>query len=740
MVAMRAMAQAWQDPLLRAHDGRDGASAAEPEPGEDAGDIEILLSPSSRPPGRVEVEGQKVIPGRRLEAVREQVSYGDRGSIRLTACGGKGGDGGRGGGGEAGGKGHDGSDATQWSAGGDGGPGGDGGSGGDGTSGAGGGAGGRITVHVENRDTDLLMLVRRHVEGGAGGKPGANGAGGEGGPGGDGGRAYTWTTSSVEYHSDAQGRRQPRTVYHQHRSPGGSDGRRGRRGRDGTALLTPGSSGTDGQYRILVNDGGHVAQYVERYEVDITGYQLELEDHFAEPTSRVVVSRVRVKNSGGMPTPVAFPPVVQLAPGPWVTPDPEVLKLDRAVDPGREYAFDGKSLTAHVPELDTVPVGDPLRVIEQINPVAIQSRVNRPFANDHPRQEFTVAFAGELESVVSLESQTPGRAALLVVHVVNRSRRDLGRDSATRRFLGIRIELRNQEMAQHVMHLDMQGGQIPWTTGYREEIRQLAAGETATIRTILGVLPGAPGYTRAEIYVTLELGQLHAPDQPRDRHQRNYPLRIAQAYEFDPTADILLVTNHGTTTAELEAWTRAAAALGQTINVWDISLNDSLSLSEQLAHGKSLLRDLHGKTIILSNAPFQTALGTRFGDQFLSQMDLIKAAESHGIRVLVLNDDQHELGHLFRERLIPTDGEPEYRYSSIDSFEKSEPLDDVDVLFDQVDELVKHGRRPPDRIPFARLPRSTSTGCVVPARSDCSGRRRRCKKICKTARPDGASS
>ena len=76
-----------------------------------------------------------------------------------------------------------------------------------------------------HRDTDLLMLVRRHVDGGAGGKPGANGAGGEGGPGGDGGRAYTWTTSSVEYYSDSQGRRQPRTVYHQHRNPGGSDGR-----------------------------------------------------------------------------------------------------------------------------------------------------------------------------------------------------------------------------------------------------------------------------------------------------------------------------------------------------------------------------------------------------------------------------------------------------------------------------------------------------------------------------------
>ncbi|MHB0959579.1 MAG: DUF7932 domain-containing protein [Pirellulaceae bacterium] len=675
----------------RGHHGRNAASATEPERGEDAGEVELLLTLSPHHTGTVDLGGQKVIPGRRPEAIREQISYGERGSIRLMACGGKGGNGGRGGAGEAGGKGHDGSDATRWSSGSSGGPGGDGGDGGDGTSGARGGAGGRITVQVEESDTDLLMLIQPHVNGGAGGEPGANGAGGAGGPGGEGGSAYTWTTSSVEYHTDAQGRRQPRTVSHHHRNPGGSDGPQGQRGRDGTARLAPGAPGADGLFRILVHEHGQVREYAERYEIEIVGYALELEDHFAEPTSRVVVSDVRVKNRGGMPTPATHSPGVQLAPGSWVVPDAIVLSLSHAVDPGMEYAFEGKTLTACVPELDTVPVGDPLRVLARINPLAIQSRVNRTFANRHPRQEFWVAFPGELESVVSLESQTPGRAAWLVVQVVNRSRYDLGRDSATGRFLGIRIELRNQEMAEHVMHLDLQGQQISWSTGYHEEIRHLAAGATTTIRTILGVLPGAPGYTRAEVYVTLELGQRHAPDQPRDRHQRDYPLRIAQAYEFDPTADLLLVTNHGTTTAELEAWKDAAAALRQTINVWDISLNDSLSLSDRLAHGQSLLRDLHGKTIILSNAPFQTAVGTRFGDQFLSQMDLIKAAESHGIRLLVLNDDQHELEHMFQERLIPTDGEPEYRYSSIDSFEKAAPLDDVDVLLDQVEELVRHG-------------------------------------------------
>ncbi len=241
------------------------------------------------------------------------------------------------------------------------------------------------------------------------------------------------------------------------------------------------------------------------------------------------------------------------------------------------------------------------------------------------------------------------------------------------------------------MLLDMQGHRIPWETGYQEEIGLLPAGETWSRQLILGILPGAPGYTQAELAVTLQLGQLAEPERPKDRHCLVYPVRIALAYQYDSSADLLLIANHATTMDELAAWKEAAARLGQSISLWDISLNDSLSLSQQLAHGQSLLRDFHGKTIILSNAPFLTALGTRYGDQFLSQMDLIKAAESHGIRVLVVNDEQHDLAHLFRERLIPTDGEPEYRYDSISTFEKSQPADDVDVLFDQVDELIQHG-------------------------------------------------
>lgn len=673
--------------------GRDGSDAGPPRPGQTGGRIHVQLAARAQTPGMVELVGHAVPPAGRQQPLREHLAYSAGGSIRLIANGGTGGRGGRGGDGEAGGAGRDGSDATRFSSGSDGGPGGNGGHGGAGTSGAPGGDGGQIVVEVAIADTDLLMLLSHQVDGGPGGPSGSNGHGGAGGRGGRGGSSHSWTTTSSESYTDHEGKRQSRVVTHHHRNPGGSDGRAGQSGRDGRGVLSAGPPGTPGTMLIRVRDDRHTIEYLRRYEIEIVDYRLVVDDQFAEPTSTLEVASLRVRNTGGMPSPAGHPVKVRLTPGRWATPSSPPLAIPRSLAPGEEYLFVDEKLTARVADIEATPFGAPLRQHERINPLAVQSRVERLFLNQHPRLEFEVSFPSELGEVESLESLTPGRAARLRATLVNRSRQSLGAKSPQGRRLGVRIELDNQEMAPHVMLLDGRGNPIAWRTGYREEVELLEPDASVSSEVIVGILPSTPGYTKAALRVTLELGRREEPDVVRDCHCRPFPIRVAQAYAFDPAADLLLITNHGTTTDELAAWHRTAASLGLRLNVWDISLNDSLSLSAELEHGQNLLRDFHGKTVVLSNAPFSTAIGTRYGEQFVSQMDLIHAIASHSMRVLVLNDPQHNLSHLFQERLIPTDGEPEYRYGSASALIRAKPLDDVDVLFDQVDELVRHGHR-----------------------------------------------
>jgi hypothetical protein len=382
--------------------------------------------------------------------------------------------------------------------------------------------------------------------------------------------------------------------------------------------------------------------------------------------------------------------------------------------PGEKRLLE-QELTGRVPDVEQPIAGDPLRETDDANACAWQTGANRPYANQHPRKSFRVAFAGEVEGVRSLESQTPGRAALVRISIVNHSLRPLGRASATRRVVTVRFGLRNAEMARHLMLLAVDGRRLNWNEGLDFEFEQIASGETVSVEAIVGVLPGAPGYTQAELTATLRLGELEHGDAARERHQRVFALRIAQPYVYDAKAEILFIANHGTTPAEKAAWEHAAARLGERINIWDISLNDSLSLSDVLGHGDSLLRDFHGKTIVLANGAFETVLGTKYADQFISQMDLIKAAESHNIRLLVLNDANHDVAHLTRERLVPTDGQPEFRYSSVEAFRRRQPMDDVTTVLGQVQELVEHGVKAAQLDPLAQTSQIFMAGIRSPS-------------------------
>jgi hypothetical protein len=692
--------------------GRSGGDAALARAGEEAGNIEVSLASDGE--ARVLLAGRTSLPGRGGRDLRESIEIGESGSIFLIACGGDGGHGGTGGDGEAGGQGRNGADATQFSWGENGGPGADGGDGGIGTSGERGGDGGEIIVKVDDRDTQLLMLSEYDCAAGRGGDAGVNGRGGPGGPGGRGGNSYTWTTSSTETYYDAAGHPQTRTNFETHHNPGGMNGPPGRPGRDGRAALHAGADGTLGMFRIRVADAGRVTEFTRRYEAILVDYDLELEDAFAEPTSTLRVRRLVLKNAGGMPTPRRCPTEVRLAQSQWVAPSSDPLALPAPLAPGEQHIFE-QELLAHVPDVAEKVVGDPLRETDSICPLAWQPGANRPFLNQHEHKSFPVAFAGEVESVHSLESQTPGRAALMRITITNNSRRPIGRRSATARVVGLRLGLRNAEMAAHLMLITLDGRRLTWEEGLDVEIDEIESGKNAVIEAIVGVLPSAPGYTEAELTATLRLGELTAGEKTRERHERVFGLRIAQAYVFDPEAEILFIANHGTTRDEKAAWEQAAARLGKRLNIWDISLNDSLSLSDVLGHGDNLLRDFHGKTIVLANGAFDTSLGKKYGDQFISQMDLIKAAESHGIRVLVINAADHDVQHLFRERLVPTDGQPEFRYPSISAFRRRQPMDDASTLLSQVRELVDYGAKAAKPNPLGQTSEISLSGIRSPS-------------------------
>lgn len=137
--------------------------------------------------------------------------------------------------------------------------------------------------------------------------------------------------------------------------------------------------------------------------------------------------------------------------------------------------------------------------------------------------------------------------------------------------ISTQLGLLNGDMADHVLLMDSSGLPLSWDKGFLAEIANLAPGQKKTVEGIVGVLPSAPGYSRADLGTTLNLGKIEAPGEMARIQKMTFPVRVAKAYEPVNDAEILLVTNHETTTAEVAAWEAAAKAKGQKVAIWDVS-------------------------------------------------------------------------------------------------------------------------------------------------------------------------
>jgi hypothetical protein len=152
----------------------------------------------------------------------------------------------------------------------------------------------------------LLMLGPIKIRGGHGGDSGLNGSGGSGGPGGQGGSSYSWTTTSYEHYTDANGHRQSRSHTHYHSNPGGFSGPSGPDGYPGNATLFPGRNGADGTYEFIVEHPSGPVKYPEKYDVKMLEFSIMFpeEDEVVEPGEKGFVTSLTLTNSGLMPAPI----------------------------------------------------------------------------------------------------------------------------------------------------------------------------------------------------------------------------------------------------------------------------------------------------------------------------------------------------------------------------------------------------------------------------------------------------
>lgn len=628
--------------------GSDGQHAGPAQAGQAAGEIRLTLRRSDT---AIQLGGELRLPDGTRQAIQDVVALSKvraHREIELWARGGNGGHGGKGGRGGGGARGRSGSDATRYSDGGDGGSGGDGGDGGDGSSGAAGGDGGTVSVALAEADTALLMLLAHDTSGGSGGRAGENGIAGMGGPGGSGGSSYSW--SETESYTDSSGNRQTRSV--SHRNSGGRDGRSGRDGRWGSAALRDGEPGAVGHFEIRVQGEAGTASYASRYHLRLLDFRHtgSHPDGIYEPGEVVRVSDVVVENVGGMPLPSGDEVAVELLLGDWVRPEAGKLLCAPGLPAGQRQKLDGEllfHLREHVPE----EPGPALAVREEIGHRAFVPAVRREFSGfqDEAAREagrIVISFPAHILSVESLRALASGEATRVVIKVHNDSSMALGAKSETQRVLRVRVftapgsELGDEAVvlrpvaspggagagAGEAGPASAAGPDLAPSEGFSFEIDELAAGASAEVTVTLAIRDGAPAYRSFTGRVALELGIWDAPSEPRCIQLARFDVRVAR--RFEPLgADVLLVVNHKTGRAAVEAWEALAGRLSAKIAVWDLSREGHFDLERSLGGDLSLAQHFAGKAMVILNNELDGPLGPTRAHAWLRSDQVTRAAQ-----------------------------------------------------------------------------------------------------------------
>lgn len=326
-----------------------------------------------------------------------------------------------------------------------------------------------------------------------------------------------------------------------------------------------------------------------------------------------------------MPTPAHREVVITLVDKDWVVPEREQrLVLPRALAPGERHVFGAEALTFTLGQYHPQAASDPLREEARFHLRAFIPAVRRGFDQFEEglpagAASLLVQFPVQISPIQTLHALAPGEAARVRWTVTSISKKAFGARSALRRAVAVRLLLHESDLGPDEVHcFDESGRRVPLDQGIARHIDVLDAGASLSFEVTLAIDPGATPYRSAGLRLELHLGEIGAPERLRPIQYRDFAVRVAERFDAQPGADLLLVVGNRTTQEELGAWRALATAAGCRAAVWD--------LSREGAPGAEVLARFEGRTVIVLNASMDTVLGDRSPRHHIDKHDLLRAA------------------------------------------------------------------------------------------------------------------
>lgn len=355
-------------------------------------------------------------------------------------------------------------------------------------------------------------------------------------------------------------------------------------------------------YRVI--DNNRNPEYYRIYEFTLVNYECIPEDDSGiyEPEGRIVIHKIEVKNTGGMPTPTSYDVEISVnilnsteislpKDNRLKLPKPIVNSVKKILNPIK--SDDELCLEFQIKQ-NKASRDKPLNITGEINLKAIMFGINREIKNFTLPKQFNIQYPIQICPNTKIQDIPYKNITRITWRLNNISQIDFGSESKLKRVIKVQVKIENMSPENSLKFKTDRG----LNDIFEQEISLLEAKQSKDmfcelIRTLKNQHATV---IDANLSITLFIGSIKSPDTEFGIEIRNKYIEVFPNYESNSDSDFLLVANAKTTKKDTVFWDKLCRKFGLSMSIWNIKREGHFDLFES-----SIIKDYLGKSIVILN-------------------------------------------------------------------------------------------------------------------------------------------
>ncbi|EXX76308.1 hypothetical protein RhiirA5_429523 [Rhizophagus irregularis] len=362
----------------------------------------------------------------------------------------------------------------------------------------------------------------------------------------------------------------------------------------------------DQLYRVIDNTEtpATTKDYNKIYEFTLIDFDCVPEDdsEIYEPGSRIIIRNIKVKNTGGMPTPISHDVEVNvdLSKSTLISlPNNNKLKLPKPIEHSKQVELnsikeeDEHCLEFQINQQDSASKDKPLNLFDTINLKATMFGINREITSFTFPKQLNIQYPIQICPNTKIRDFPYKDLTRISWKINNISKINFGSESDSKRIIKVQVKINDMTPSNS---LKFKTGQT--LTTFEEEITVLNANQSREMycELVRTLSSEDPTIIEVNFSITLCLGSIENPDKGSDIEIRNKCIEVSPSYKTNKDADFLLVVSPKTKKKNVDNWKNLCQQLELTMSLWDIKREGHFDLIES-----GVIEDISGKSIVILN-------------------------------------------------------------------------------------------------------------------------------------------